>query len=137
MRYHGMHAEFPHLKAVRRTRRGGYAVLVAPMVGGKKGKEFLEHRLVMERSIGRSLKRHETVHHINGDRTDNRIENLELFSSRHGPGQRVEDKIEFCKSFLQEYGYAVIAPKRTDADVMLDRSTFDVSSFIAGAAGLN
>jgi len=39
-----------------------------------------EHRLVMEKKIGRYLTRDEVVHHIDGDRQNNRIENLELFS---------------------------------------------------------
>jgi len=45
-----------------------------------------EHRLAVARFVGRPLERHETVHHINGDRTDNRLDNLQLRNGRHGKG---------------------------------------------------
>lgn len=44
------------------------------------GKILYEHRVIVERYVGRSLKQGEIVHHINGNIFDNRIENLEVMS---------------------------------------------------------
>ena len=63
----------------------------------------LEHRLVMAAVLGRPLLPHEVVHHIDGNRLNNRPENLQLWSTAQPKGQRVEDKLEFARQILALY----------------------------------
>jgi hypothetical protein len=71
-----------------------------------------EHQIVMEKMIGRALLPGETVHHKNLIRTDNRPENLELWSSRHGRGAHVEDRIQDAIALLEEHGYTIFPIRR-------------------------
>lgn len=69
----------------------------------RKGERYAEHRLVMEYHLNRPLWPDETVHHKNGNRGDNRIENLELWSSWQPAGQHVEDKLAWAREIIARY----------------------------------
>lgn len=93
----------PSYKEGRIKGSGGYVLILnRNHLRSRKGYVF-EHILVMEKSIGRSLITGETVHHKNGIKHDNRIENLELWTGNHAPGVRVSDMVQYCVDYLRQY----------------------------------
>lgn len=89
----------------------GYRWIYAP-----DGREMLEHRWIMEQYLGRKLDTDETVHHINGIKTDNRLENLEVVDrAKHTSNHRqIEPILRTCENCgsrfqrSQRFNYKVI-----------------------------
>lgn len=85
-----------------RTSQDGYIIKQIKTPDGKT-RTILQHRVVMEEHLGRPLEKHENVHHINGVRDDNRIENLELWSKSQPAGQRARDKLAWAREIIALY----------------------------------
>lgn len=71
----------------------------------RDGKHYNEHRYIMEQHLGRKLKRNEYVHHINGNKRDNRLENLQIMSpAEHNDLHKTKlPKTKICKVCGKEF----------------------------------
>lgn len=70
---------------------------------GSQSGYVYQHREVMGKVLGRRLLKIESVHHRNGDRTDNNLQNLEVWLGGQHPGQRVVDLVAYAKEILARY----------------------------------
>lgn len=74
--------------------------------------QIREHVKVMSDSLGRPLLPGEEVHHRNGIKTDNNLENLEFWLSSQPKGQRVEDLLEWAHEIIDRYEGSFCARSR-------------------------
>ncbi|MBA7643217.1 hypothetical protein ES703_50936 [subsurface metagenome] len=111
----------PSWKGGRHLAKDGYIYLRMPDHPHARGNGYVrEHVYVMSKHLGRPLRKGEIVHHKNGVRSDNRIENLELRTKTHPKGQSVKEMIEFCTQYLQEYVPETLRPlkKKINGDTL-------------------
>jgi hypothetical protein len=96
----------PNWRGGRKKESAGYILIYSPNHPFCNIKNNVyEHRLVMEKHLGRYLESWEIIHHKNHKKDDNRIENLQLYSSIHS-GQvcmELEKEVKRLRSLLNEH----------------------------------
>ena len=116
----------------RKWKQNGYVMLHLPEhPNSQKSGTIREHVLIMSEYLGRPLRKDETVHHINGIKNDNRIENLELWSKSHPSGQRISDLVTWAREILDEYEEDILIDERLPR-MPLSTQTIQVTFRVAG-----
>lgn len=95
-----------HKDGDKRIDSHGYILIYKPTKPWRNKKDkhwYREHRIVMEEHLGRELYDYEEVHHKNGIKSDNSIENLELWVKSHPAGQRAIDLLEWAEAIVYQY----------------------------------
>lgn len=91
-RCHSCVSSKPRLSTLNKKTKAGYKMIVRE---GKGNRVYL-HRYIMEQYLGRKLSRNEHVHHIDGNRSNNKLENLELLTATEHALEHLEHR-RTCK----------------------------------------
>lgn len=138
-----------HYKRARRTGTAGSYTRLRARVGSGidakgyrvvrvEGREYKEHRLVMERALGRPLAPNENVHHLDGDKLNNDLSNLELWVKTQPCGQRPSDRVKAAISLLKQYpdilgaeGFQLLALESQEATEILEKQFIESAGMLS------
>lgn len=96
---------------IQDSRRDGYVMVTLPLSSpyikmATRGNRVFQHRLVIAQSLSRCLETWEVIHHLNGDKKDNRLENLIIVNShspeRHAFMKRLQERIRGLEDRIVE-----------------------------------